>query len=65
MPNPTELDKRKKEKKIEANLMLVGSEDSVKQKLLDCSPFEMQNLFVINNRDDYHSLLKKNGSLLT
>ena len=59
VPNPTELDKRGKEKKIEANLMLVGNEDSVKQKLLNCSPFEMQNLFVINNRDDYHSLLKK------
>ena len=60
VPYPTDLDKRKKEKKIGANLVLAGNDKDAKEKLLKCLPLELEkNLFVINTRDDYQSLKNK------
>ena len=48
VPYPTDLDKNKKVDKIEAYLVLAGSDDVAKRKLLNCKPFELHNVFVIN-----------------
>ena len=59
VPNSTDLDKKNKEHKIEANLVLAGSDNDAKADLLQSGPLECQNIFVINSKDDYELLKNK------
>ena len=59
VPNSTDLDKKNKEHKIEANLVLAGSDNDAKADLLKSGPLECQNIFVINSKDDYELLKNK------
>ena len=59
VPIPTGLDKKNKEHKIEANLVLTGIDNDAKADLLKSRPLECQNIFVINSKDDYEILKNK------
>ena len=59
VPNSTDLDKKNKEHKIEANLVLASSDNDAKADLLKSGPLECQNIFVINSKDDYEILKNK------
>ena len=59
VPNSTDLDKKNKEHKIEANLVLASSDNDAKADLLKSGPLECQNIFVINSKDDYEILENK------
>ena len=54
-----DLDKKNKEHKIEANLVLAGSDNDAKADLLKSGPLECKNIFVINSKDDYELLKNK------
>ena len=53
------LDKKNKEHKIEANLVLTGIDNDAKADLLKSGPLECQNIFIINSKDDYEILKNK------
>jgi DNA processing protein len=57
VPYPTEMDQKRVEAKISANLVLGGSDVEQKAALLKCDVADLSRLFVLRGREDYSSLL--------
>jgi DNA processing protein len=59
IPRPTERDLANREKKIEVNQILCDGTPEEKAQLLDCTISDLDQLFVINGKDDYDPLAKR------
>lgn len=57
IPYPTKKDIAEKATKIEANLLIAHGSKDDKQKLLKCSAEALNQIIIINSRDDYPLLL--------
>lgn len=59
VPKPTERDQANNELKIDANRVMIFGTQSEKLDLLKCAPKELENLFILHNKDDYWSLVAR------
>lgn len=59
IPYPTKKDIADKAQKIEANLLIAHGCKEDKLRLLSCTPESLDQIIIINSRDDYPSLLKE------
>ncbi len=58
IPYPTAPDIARNEPKIQANLVIAGTNVDARIELLRCDTEKLKNIFVIKNRNDYPAMLK-------
>lgn len=57
VPVATERDSGHDEKRVAANILLGGTDDGAKARLLKCNASDLTRLFLINNKNDYPCLI--------
>ena len=59
VPHPTNIDINMLEPKIQANLLLSGNNFEEKMQLLGCTIRDLENIFIVRNKEDYSHLLDR------